>query len=227
LAGTEVHGAGESITAIPSVPAAKHIDHADNPIVAAGVIVDPGIHEFHPASTKAITLSCLPADGVLANVDGLLCGEAVSWTITARKSIATTATATATGPRERAGSAWTSVVPAAPKKVERVAFRAALRILDADDSSAAVARVADQILPATAINARKAEAGGVAREGSVALEAAPRSRLASQIPNGALVAADLDLGGSIDHHFYGALAAVGAATADHHGSPLVLLRTCL
>ena len=85
----------------------------------------------------------------------------MTWTITAWKAIA--AATTATGPREGARSAGTSVVTAAPKEVERVAFGAALGILDADDSSAALARIADQVLPAAAVNTSKAEADGVAR----------------------------------------------------------------
>jgi hypothetical protein len=90
----------------------------------------------------------------------LLRGEAATWTITARKAIASS---TSTGTREGTWPAGTPIVTAAPKEVERVTFGAALGILDADDSSAPVARVTDQILPATAINARKTEAGGVSR----------------------------------------------------------------
>ena len=41
-----------------------------------------------------------------------------------------------------------------------------------------------------------------------------------------MVAADLDIGGSVNHHFNDALTAIAAAAADHCGTALVLLRTC-
>ena len=56
------------------------------------------------------------------------------------------------------------------------------------------------------------------------MEAAPRGGTARDIPQGSLIAADFHLGDSVDHYFYGALAAVEAATTDHGGAPLELLR---
>jgi hypothetical protein len=49
------------------------------------------------------------------------------------------------------------------------------------------------------------------------LEAAPLRRLAGDIPDDSLIAADLDLGDSVHYYFYRALAAVEAATTDHGG----------
>jgi hypothetical protein len=56
------------------------------------------------------------------------------------------------------------------------------------------------------------------------LEAAPLGGHARQIPDSSQIAADLNLGDSVDHHFDGALTAVGAATTDHGGAALELLR---
>jgi hypothetical protein len=149
----------------------------------------------------------------------LLRSESSAWTITARKTIATRS--------RKSSGARAPIVTASPEEVESVSFRTAFGILDADHSGAAVARISDQILPATSVNSRKAEAYGIARKGRVALETAPLRRAASEVSDEALIAADFNLGGSIHHHFYGALASVGASAADHHGAPLVLLRTCL
>jgi hypothetical protein len=56
------------------------------------------------------------------------------------------------------------------------------------------------------------------------LEAAPLRGLARDIPDDSPIAADLDLGDSVHYHFYGALAAIAAAIADHVGPAFELLR---
>ena len=117
-------------------------------------------------------------------------------------------------------------VDSAPDEVEGIAFGAALGIFNADDGDAAVAWIADQLLPAAAIDAGEAETGRVARQRSAALEAAPLRGTAGDISDDSLVAADLDLGGSVNHHFNGALAAIRAAAADHGGTALILLGAC-
>jgi hypothetical protein len=80
------------------------------------------------------------------------------------------------------------------------------------------------LLPAAAIYTREAETYGVARQGRVALKAAPLRRPARKIPYAPLIAADLDLGRPVHDDFYRALAAITAA-ANHRGTPLELLRT--
>jgi hypothetical protein len=80
------------------------------------------------------------------------------------------------------------------------------------------------LLPAAAIHACKAETYGVARQRRVALETAPLRRPARKIPDTPLIATDLYFGRSVHDHFYGALAAITAAS-NHRGSPLELLRT--
>src|ERR1022692_3809520 len=77
-AGLEVHRAGESIAAFGIVAASEHVDHTDDPVVAAGIVVYPGIHEFHPAPAEAVF--GLPPNGILADADGLLDGEAAGRT---------------------------------------------------------------------------------------------------------------------------------------------------
>jgi hypothetical protein len=49
--------------------------------------------------------------------------------------------------------------------------------------------------------------------------------LAREISDHTLIAADVDFCCSIDDYFYGALASIAAATADHGGTALVLLGT--
>ena len=50
------------------------VDHADHPVIAAGIVVDARVQEFHPTPAEAVF--GLPADRILADVDGLLRGEA-------------------------------------------------------------------------------------------------------------------------------------------------------
>ena len=45
----------------PSLPAAEKIDHADDPVIAARIIIDSRAQELHPAPAEAI--AGLPADG--------------------------------------------------------------------------------------------------------------------------------------------------------------------
>ena len=74
LAGIEVDGAGESHVLFGRIAPAQHVDHADHPIVAAGVVVDARVAEFDCASAEA-RARLLP-HGILADADGLFGGEA-------------------------------------------------------------------------------------------------------------------------------------------------------
>src|ERR1019366_8670599 len=78
LAVVEVHRAGEAETLL-TIRAAEDIDHTDDPVIAAGIVVDAGIEELDAAPAEA--LSRLPADRILAFVDGLFGGEAHGWTL--------------------------------------------------------------------------------------------------------------------------------------------------
>src|ERR1035438_3904196 len=197
----EVHRAGELVAAFRHVPVTEDLDGADDPVIAAGIVVDAGVQEFH--STPAEAVSRLVAHRILADADCLLDGEAAGRGI---------------------GKAVRTAIGAAPDEVEGIAFGSVPGIFNADDGDAAVARIADQLLPAAAIDALKAELGGVAGQGRAALEAAPLRGLARNISDDSLIAADIDLGDSVNHHFDGALAAIGTATADHGGPAFEHLR---
>src|SRR5665811_1795631 len=228
LAAVEVHRAGESIPAIGDVPATDDVDRSDDPLIAAGIVVDAGVEELD--ATPAEALSRLPADRTLALVDGLFGGEAAGCAVLG-------ASVAVDGAVDRAGdgapdsgvvaaAGGTGVVTAAPNEVEGIAFGAAIGIFNVDDGHSSVARIAEQLLAAAAIDAGKSEIGRVGGEGCAALEAAPLRRAARDIPDGSLVAADLDIRDPVDYHFDGALAAIAAATGDHGGAALVLLSTC-
>lgn len=179
LTGVEVHRAGESIASVPSVSPAKYIDDTDNPVVAARIVVNSGVHEFHSASTETVALSSLPANGVLAYVDSLLCGEAAARTVAPWIAVATAWIAIASAAtRAKAASGRGASIITAPGKVKGIALGTALRVLDANHGDAALSRVTNQILPATAVHSGKTETCRIARQGSVALEAAPLSRAA-------------------------------------------------
>ena len=190
----------------------EDIDHTDDPIVAAGVVVDAGIEELHPAAAETVTR--LGADRILADADCLFHGEATGRTVGYALG---TASGKSTGAR-------TGIGEAAPRNVKGVAFGSALGIFDADHGGTAVARIADQVLPAAAIDALKAEIARVARQGTAALEAAPLRGIARDIPEYSEIAADFDLGDSIYYHFDGALAAVTATTDDGGTAFELLLR---
>src|ERR1035437_9856157 len=226
LAVVEVHRAGEAETLL-TIRAAEDIDHTDDPVIAAGIVVDAGIEELDAAPAEA--LSRLPADRILAFVDGLFGGEAAGCAVLgASVAVDCAVNGAADGAADSgvvAAARGTGVVATTPNEVEGVAFGSALGIFNVDDGHSAVARIADQLLPAAAIDACKAKLGRADGQRSAALEAAPLRRAARDIPDGSLVAADLDIRDPVDYHFDGALTAVAAATGDHGGAALVLLRT--
>src|SRR5450759_2188145 len=68
LAGVEVDGAGEA-EAFLTIRTAEEIDHADDPVIAAGIVGDAGIEELDAATAEA--LCRLPTDRILADADGV------------------------------------------------------------------------------------------------------------------------------------------------------------
>jgi hypothetical protein len=192
------------------IGATHHVNHADDPIVAAGLVIEASLTEFDAASAHTRLL----ADGILADVDGLFGGEA------------TTGIATFTGPlhdgwHRRAGR----FTAAAPHQIKRVAFGTALGIFDADNCRAALAGVANQLLATAAVDSGEAEVRSITRHGAGAFEAAPLSRLAGEIADNALIAADLDLGRAVHHDFNCAFTLIAITAAAYRGPALVLLRT--
>src|SRR5450759_2981055 len=145
LAAVEVHRAGEPVTALGHVAAADHVDHADHEVIAAGLVVDAGVQEFHSTPTEAVL--GLPADRILTDVDGLLGGEAAGRTIGTAVAVRRAIVAAGSGV-VGAGSAVggiavgsaAGVVAAAPNEVEGIAFGHALGIFNADDGATATAR---------------------------------------------------------------------------------------
>src|ERR1017187_5070317 len=155
LPGVEVHRAGELIAAFRRVTATDAVDRADDPVIAAGIVVDAGVQEFH--STPAEAVESLLSDRILGDVDGLLGGEGTGRTIATavRKAIV------AGGAGVIAAGSGCGVVATAPHEVEGIAFGSAIRIFNANDGDPAVAWFADQLLPAAPIDAGKAEIGRI------------------------------------------------------------------
>ena len=109
------------------------------------MIVDTRAQEVHPA--PAVSFIRQPANRIPADADGLLAREAAAF----GRSLGNTL-----------GNALRrAIVAATPDEVEGIAFGSALAIFNADHGYPAVARIADQILPAATINALKAEFGRV------------------------------------------------------------------
>ena len=104
----------------------------------------------------------------------------------------------------------------APAQIERVGFGSVVGVFDSNHRGSAVTRIANQILPPAPIDAGKMEFARIGRHGGSAFEAAPLGLLSGEIPQHAAVAANFHFRGSIDNHFYRALAAIGTTSA-HHG----------
>jgi hypothetical protein len=102
----------------------------------------------------------------------------------------------------------------APRHIERISFRATLRVFDANHGGPSVSRVGNQLLSATAVHPRKTEIRGVRRQDRSAFEAAPLRRLSGKIPEYGVPAAKLYFSSPVDNHFDRTLAAVRVASSD-------------
>src|ERR1039458_3876518 len=117
LAVIEVDRAGE-VKAPLRRTVAKHVDRADDPIVAARLIVQTSLTELHCPTAKAF--QSLVTYRVFANVDGLLRGEAVQHAAdhTAETAPIAVGISHPAGRRSRI-----TVITASPCQIERVADR--------------------------------------------------------------------------------------------------------
>jgi hypothetical protein len=79
-------------------------------------------------------------------------------------------------------SLTTGISGAAPGQIEGISFRTIVRIFDANYRWAAIARVAHQCLPPSAIHARKTEVARICGQRSGTLESPPLRRRAFQVP---------------------------------------------
>jgi hypothetical protein len=153
------------------------------------------------------------ADRVLADFDGLLNGEAAG-----------RALGRALGNDALGDDDWRAIEAAVPEEFEDIDVSSPA-IVYANHRDPAVARVTDQVLPATPIDTLIAKLDGVTRERIGALETAPMRIRARDIPEDSLIAPDLDLRDSVYYHFYSALAAVYSTTTDQGGAAVELLRS--
>jgi hypothetical protein len=100
-----------------------------------------------------------------------------------------------------------------PEEVEGIAFGTALRILNPHYGAPAISRVLNQLLPAAAIDACKAEITGIRRHRSAAFESAPLRLLPGEVADIGSVAANLDFGRAVHYYFNCAFAAIRIAVA--------------
>jgi hypothetical protein len=89
-----------------------------------------------------------------------------------------------------------------------------LRIVDADHGGTAVARIANQLLAAAAIDSGEAKIDRIAGHFDVANEAAPLRGLTGEVAKSGMVASNFDFGGAVDDNFNGAFPAISAAASD-------------
>jgi hypothetical protein len=189
----------------------EDVDHADDPVITAWIVVNVRAQEFHPA--PAVPFVRQIADRILADFDGLLSGEAAGHSL-----------GNAFGDDALGDDGWRAIEAAVPEEFEDIDV-SSRTIVYANHRDPAVARVTDQVLPATPIDTLKAKLDGVTRERIGALETAPMRIRARDIPEDSLIAPDLDLRDSVDYYFYSALAAVSSTTTDQGGSAVGLLRS--
>jgi hypothetical protein len=81
-----------------------------------------------------------------------------------------------------------------PGEIERVALRAAIRIVDANHRRAPVARLAKQLLTTSPVNPHKAEIAGIRRQWSGAFKPPPLRRGATKIPKIGGIAMNFNFG---------------------------------
>ena len=152
------------------------------------------------------TIEGLPCDSILANPNRLLRGKPLATAFPAIVDAAATL-------RRRTAIA-------APREIEGVSFRAALRILNSNDGGPSVLRPANQFLAAAPVHAYEPEVWGIARYATTsALEATPLRRLAGQIPKDCITSANLHLGRPINDNFDGAFSTVGTTARGDAGFP--------
>jgi hypothetical protein len=171
--------------------AARHSEVPEHPIVASGVIVHGGAPEIDTGSSQ--TPASFVFDPILAGSNGLIGGETAILTITAvtiivarrravRAAILLLRRRSETAAillRRRSAPILTGVIAAAttPENVEGVALRAIVAVLDSDHRGSAIARIANQLLAAPAIDAGKAKFARIGGHGRIAFKAAPLGRL--------------------------------------------------
>lgn len=100
-------------------------------------------------------------------------------------------------------AAWrrSTLIRSVPRDFEAIYGSTVLRILDSNYGRAAIARIANQLLPAAAGERAKMKIRRTGRQGSCALKPPPLWRRASEIPHHGFVPAHFDFGDSVDPNF--------------------------
>ena len=213
----EIHRAGEAVHLI-SAESPPDEQVSCDPVAAPWIIVDCNISNVDIRITEAIR-GLIP-DGPSAHVQRFFFGHPPAVTKSApiarpivrrpeSRVIAISAVALKTAGELRTTS---------PKQVEGVTFRAAIGILKLHNGRATIIPwIANQCLPASAIDACKAKIRGIGGHGTRALEAPPLWRLPVQVLQCGAIAADLDLSGAVDHHFQRAFTVRCIAATGYRG----------
>lgn len=124
--------------------------------------------------------------------------------------------------RLRSVSAGSAATARIPKKIERIPFGAAFRIVDLHNGHPSVARIAHELLFAPAVYTGKAEIRRIGGHLARTFEAPPLCRLSGERSQGCGSASHLHLRRTVDHYFNRAFAPIGCSSADHGRLPLTL-----
>src|SRR5579883_96655 len=114
---------------------------------------------------------------------------------------------------------WPAWIEAAPQQIELVSVCPALGVFNADHRGSTAARIANQLLPPPAVDTAKAEVGRIRRQWRRALKAAPLRKLATEIAQHCVVAANLHLGRPV-YNYLDRAPPAGPAPADDARSAL-------
>jgi len=112
---------------------------------------------------------------------------------------------------------------ARPRKIERVPLRAIIRILDPHDGTASTTGIANQLLPAPAIDTREAEVSRIGRHYARTLKSSPLGRASGKIPENCVLPTNFHFSRPVHDDFDRAFASVRIASTRHNGPALTHL----
>jgi hypothetical protein len=106
-----------------------------------------------------------------------------------------------------------------PRDIERVARRAAIGIVDANNGRAPIARLTKQLLTTSPVDPHKAEIAGIRWQRSGAFKPTPLRRGTTKIPKIGGIAMNFNFGWPVHYHLNGAFPPVWRAASDTRQPP--------